>query len=60
MNPLKKLQDCGQSIWLDYIKRSFITGGDLQRLIDIFIKPFDSLLTTLGKACAKTRQKKAA
>ncbi|MCZ6623804.1 MAG: bifunctional transaldolase/phosoglucose isomerase [Deltaproteobacteria bacterium] len=34
MNPLKELQDYGQSVWLDYIRRSLITSGELQRLVD--------------------------
>ncbi len=34
MNPLTKLGDHGQSVWLDYIKRSAITGGDLARMIE--------------------------
>ena len=34
MNPLKKLQEFGQSIWLDYIRRSLITSGELQRLVE--------------------------
>jgi transaldolase len=33
-NPLKKLETLGQSIWLDYIRRDLITGGELRRLID--------------------------
>ena len=32
-NPLEALQDYGQSVWLDYIRRSLITSGELQRLI---------------------------
>ncbi|HLQ52584.1 MAG TPA: transaldolase family protein, partial [Terriglobales bacterium] len=32
-NPLLELQQYGQSIWLDYIRRSLITSGELQRLI---------------------------
>ena len=32
-NPLQALQSYGQSIWLDYIRRSLITCGELQRLI---------------------------
>src|ERR687895_1920063 len=32
-NPLKALHEYGQSVWLDYMRRSFITSGDLQRLI---------------------------
>ena len=34
MNPLKALSQRGQFVWLDYISRSLITGGGLQRLID--------------------------
>ncbi len=34
MNPLKALHEFGQSPWLDYIRRSLITSGELQRLID--------------------------
>ena len=34
MNPLKALRGEGQSIWLDYIRRSLMTGGELNRLID--------------------------
>jgi transaldolase / glucose-6-phosphate isomerase len=33
-NPLRALQQFGQSVWLDYIRRSLITSGELQRLID--------------------------
>src|SRR5262245_21668484 len=32
-NPLLALQDYGESVWLDYIRRSLITSGELQRLI---------------------------
>ena len=32
-NPLEALQDYGQSVWLDYLRRSLITSGELQRLI---------------------------
>ena len=34
MNLLKQLQDCGQSIWLDYIRRDLITSGEFQRLVE--------------------------
>jgi transaldolase/glucose-6-phosphate isomerase len=34
VNPLKQLQTLGQSIWLDYIRRDLLKGGELQRLID--------------------------
>jgi transaldolase/glucose-6-phosphate isomerase len=32
-NPLVALQEYGQSVWLDYIRRSLITSGELQRLL---------------------------
>src|SRR5262249_32484259 len=34
MTKLHELADLGQAIWLDYIRRSFIRSGDLQKLID--------------------------
>ena len=33
-NPLRRLEQFGQSIWLDYIQRQMITSGELQSLID--------------------------
>jgi transaldolase/glucose-6-phosphate isomerase len=33
-NPLRALQIFGQSVWLDYIRRSLITSGELRRLIE--------------------------
>ncbi len=33
MNPLEDLQEHGQSFWLDYIRRSLITEGELDRLV---------------------------
>jgi len=33
-NHLKQLGTLGQSIWLDYIRRDLITGGELRRLIE--------------------------
>jgi transaldolase/glucose-6-phosphate isomerase len=33
-NPLRALQVFGQSVWLDYIRRSLMTSGELHRLID--------------------------
>ena len=33
-NPLKALLGYGQSVWLDYIRRSLITTGELARLIE--------------------------
>ncbi len=34
MNPLKELEVCGQSPWLDYLKRSLIEKGELLTLIE--------------------------
>lgn len=34
-NPLKRLEELGQSIWLDYIKRDLITSGKLREMIDV-------------------------
>ncbi len=34
MNALRALRDHGQSVWLDYIRRSLILTGELQRMID--------------------------
>src|SRR5258707_3674930 len=33
-NPLASLQTYGQSVWLDFIRASLITGGELQRIVD--------------------------
>ena len=33
-NPLQLLHDYGQSVWLDYLRRSLITSGELKRLIE--------------------------
>jgi transaldolase len=33
-NPLKSIQPFGQSIWLDYIRRSFTANGGLKKMID--------------------------
>src|SRR6267142_2097745 len=32
-NPLRGLSKFGQSVWLDYIRRSLITSGELKRLV---------------------------
>ncbi len=34
MNPLQQLETCGQSPWLDYLKRSLIESGELRGLIE--------------------------
>jgi transaldolase len=32
--PLLKLQDYGQSVWLDYLRRSLVTSGELAQKIE--------------------------
>jgi transaldolase / glucose-6-phosphate isomerase len=34
MNPLKQLEQCGQSPWLDFVRRSLIRDGELQTLVE--------------------------
>ena len=34
MNPLKQLLGQGQSVWLDYIRRDLVRGGELKRLVE--------------------------
>ena len=34
MNPLKTLDDQGQSVWLDFIQRKLLTEGELKRLVE--------------------------
>ncbi|MGD0025482.1 MAG: transaldolase family protein, partial [Xanthobacteraceae bacterium] len=34
MNPLKQLEACGQSPWLDYLKRSLIKSSELRTLME--------------------------
>jgi len=33
VNPLLQLRDAGQSVWLDFLRRSLIVGGGLERLV---------------------------
>jgi transaldolase/glucose-6-phosphate isomerase len=33
-NPLLRLEQLGQSLWLDYIRREMVTSGELRRLIE--------------------------
>ena len=34
MNPLRELNEQGQSVWLDFIQRKLLTGGELKRLVE--------------------------
>lgn len=38
MNKLQQLAELGQSVWLDFIRRSFMETGEMQELIDIGLR----------------------
>jgi transaldolase/glucose-6-phosphate isomerase len=50
MNPLQELSAAGQSPWLDFVRRTLITSGELQRLIDDGITGVTSNPSIFGKA----------
>ena len=50
MNPLQELSASGQSPWLDFVRRTLITSGELQRLIDEGISGVTSNPSIFGKA----------
>ena len=50
MTKLHELADLGQSIWLDYIRRSLITLGKLQDLIDKGLRGITSNPSIFEKA----------
>jgi transaldolase len=53
-NPLWRLHEAGQSIWLDYIDRTILTNGDLQRRIqDDALTGMTSNPTIFEKALAE-------
>jgi transaldolase len=52
MDPLQELSAAGQSPWLDFVRRTLITGGELQRLIDDGITGVTSNPSIFGKAIA--------
>jgi transaldolase/glucose-6-phosphate isomerase len=52
MTKLHDVADLGQAIWLDYIRRSFITSGDLQALVDDGLRGVTSNPTIFEKAIA--------
>jgi transaldolase len=55
-NPLLRLEQFGQSIWLDYIRRQMITSGELKRLIDEDgLKGMTSNPAIFEKAIAKSQ-----
>jgi transaldolase len=52
MTKLHELADIGQAIWFDYIRRSLITSGELQSLIDQGVRGVTSNPTIFEKAIA--------
>jgi transaldolase len=52
MGKLHDLAELGQAVWFDYIKRSLITSGELQQLIDEGIRGVTSNPTIFEKAIA--------
>ena len=52
MTKLDELAHLGQAIWFDYIRRSFITSGELQALIDEGLRGVTSNPTIFEKAIA--------
>jgi transaldolase/glucose-6-phosphate isomerase len=52
MTKLDQLADLGQAIWLDFIRRSLITSGKLQDLVDEGLRGMTSNPTIFDKAIA--------
>lgn len=52
MSKLNELMTLGQSIWIDYIRRSFITSGEFQSLIDLGLRGVTSNPSIFEKAIA--------
>jgi transaldolase len=52
MSKLDQLAELGQSIWLDFIRRSLITSGELKALLDEGVRGVTSNPTILNQAIA--------
>ncbi|MFP4115281.1 MAG: transaldolase [Spirochaetota bacterium] len=52
MTKLNELYEHGQSVWIDYIERSFTRGGDLEKLVKDGLRGVTSNPTIFGKAIA--------
>ena len=50
MAAMRELSDIGQAVWLDYIRRSFVLGGELQHWIDEGVRGVTANPTILEKA----------
>jgi len=53
-NPIKELQQAGQSLWLDNISRPLMTSGELQELIDEGLTGVTSNPTIFEKAIGES------
>ena len=54
MTKMRKLADLGQSIWLDYIRRSFIASGELDALIEQGLRGMTSNPSIFAKAISES------
>lgn len=54
MSKLDKLADLGQAVWMDYIRRSFITSGELKKWIDQGLRGMTSNPSIFQKAIAES------
>ena len=52
MSKLNELEKLGQSVWFDFIRRSLITSGELQALIDKGVRGITSNPAIFKKAIA--------
>ncbi len=50
MSKLHDLATLGQSVWMDYIRRAFLTSGELSALIDLGVRGMTSNPTIFEKA----------
>jgi transaldolase len=55
MTKLHQLADLGQSVWYDFIRRSLITSGELQQLIDQGVRGITSNPAIFEKAIAGSK-----
>lgn len=51
---LKDIQEYGQSIWLDYIRRNLLTSGELKQLVEDGLRGVTSNPTIFQKAIAQS------
>ena len=60
MNSIQALQTVGESVWLDFISRSLLTGGELKRLIDKGVTGVTSNPSIFQKSICETSDYDAA